>query len=183
LGATDEPRAERPGGADDLDVGRVGPARGVHGDVFVQPSTDAPQERFAPGSVLRTDPPERGPLTVAQMSLAGGKLVVRFAGVADRATAESLRGVRLVIAASDRPALEDPDEFYDTDLVGLQARTVHGLDLGPVQEVLHTGGADYLVLQVNGSRRLVPFVSALVPTVDVAAGFVEIDPPAGLLEL
>lgn len=167
----------------DVVVGRIGPARGVHGEVFVAPFTDAPDERFAPGSVVRTDPVDAGPLTVAAMSLAGGKLVVRFAGIDDRGAAQALRGVRLVMAASERPSLEDPDEFYDTDLIGLRARTVTGADLGPVREVLHAGGADYLVLDVGGAERLVPFVAAVVPTVDLAAGVVEIDPPEGLFDL
>lgn len=167
----------------DVVVGRIGPARGVRGEVFVAPFTDAPDERFAPGSVMRTDPVDAGPLTVTAMSLAGGKLVVRFAGIDDRGAAQALRGVRLVMAASGRPSLEDPDEFYDTDLVGLRARTVTGADLGPVREVLHAGGADYLVLDVGGAERLVPFVAAVVPTVDLAAGIVEIDPPEGLFDL
>jgi 16S rRNA processing protein RimM len=164
-------------------VGRVGPARGVRGDVFVEPWTDTPGERFAPGAVLHTD---RGPgasLTVEASSTAGGKLVVRFDGVPDRSAAEALRGVQLFVPAADRAPIDDPDEFYDTDLVGLAARTVAGADLGPVTDVVHAGGASYLVVRVGEQDRLVPFVAAIVPTVDVAGGFVEIDPPDGLLEL
>jgi len=168
---------------DDIVIGRIGPARGVRGDVFVEPFTDAPEERFAEGSVLRTGPSGVGPLTVESMANSSGKTVIHFAGVEGRAAAEALRGVRLVIAASERPELDDPDEFYDTDLVGLVARTVSGVELGPVREVVHAGGADYLVLDVDGSERLVPFVAAIVPTVDVAAGVVEIDPPEGLFEV
>ena len=164
-------------------VGRIGPARGVRGDVFVEPWTDVPEERFAPGAVLRTDPAEAGPLTVESSSTAGGKLVVRFADVAGRVAAEALRGVRLVIAADSRPALDDPDEFYDTDLVGLSAVTVDGLELGSVGDVLHTAGATYLVLNAEGRERLVPFVRAIVATVDLSAGRVVIDPPEGLLDL
>jgi 16S rRNA processing protein RimM len=167
----------------DVVVGRIGPARGVRGDVFVEPWTDVPEERFAPGAVLRTDPPEAGPLTVESSSTAGGKLVVRFAGVVERSAVEALRGVRLVIDAGSRPALEDPDEFYDTDLVGLAAQTVDGLDVGTVADVLHTAGATYLVVNGDGRERLVPFVSAIVPTVDLAARRVVIDPPDGLLDL
>jgi 16S rRNA processing protein RimM len=173
--------------ADDLGdlvaVGRIGPARGVRGDVFVEPWTDSADERFAAGAVLRTDRESAGPLTVEESSFAGGKLVVRFAGVADRSAAEALRGIQLFVPAADRAPIEDPDEFYDTDLVGLAARTVAGADLGPVSDVVHAGGASYLVVDVAGQERLVPFVAAIVPTVDIAAGFVEIDPPEGLFEL
>jgi 16S rRNA processing protein RimM len=164
-------------------VGRIGPVRGVRGDVFVAPFTDAPEERFAPGAVLRTDPPSAGPLTVVSSSSASGKLVVHFDGVDGRPAAEALRGVQLVVAAADRPRLEDPDEFYDTDLVGLTARTVGGEELGPVSDVIHVGGADYLVVQMAAREQLIPFVAAIVPTVDLAGGSVLIDPPDGLFEV
>jgi 16S rRNA processing protein RimM len=168
---------------DVVTVGRIGKPRGVRGDVFVGSWTDDPGERFAVGAVLTTEPAERGPLTVTALSLAGGKIVVHFEGYETREAAEQLRGTMLVMRAADRPPLDDPDDFYDTDLVGLTARTVAGGELGPVREVLHAGASDYLVLDVDGTERLVPFVAAIVPTVDVAAGFVEIDPPEGLFEL
>ena len=166
-----------------LTVGRIGRPRGVRGEAFVEPRTDDPEERFAAGSVLVTEPPEAGPLTVDTVSVAGGKLVVHFAGVLDRAGVEALRGVRLLIPASLRPPLEDPDDFYDTDLVGLVALTVGGAELGPVREVLHAGAADYLVLDVDAREVLVPFVRAIVPVVDLAGGRIEVDPPDGLLDL
>jgi 16S rRNA processing protein RimM len=170
--------------ADDVvAVGRIGRARGVRGDVFVEPWTDDPDDRFAAGSVLATDPPDVGPLTVEGSSAAGGKLVLHFAGCNDREAAAALTGVRLVIPTGDRPPLDDPDDYYDTDLVGLAATGIDGADYGPVIDVVHAGGADYLVLAIGGRERLVPFVAAIVPTVDVAAGRVVIDPPEGLLEL
>ena len=55
--------------------------------------------------------------------------------------------------------------------------------LGPVKDIAHVAGADYLVLTVDGNERLVPFVSAIVPTVDVDGGVVIIDPPDGLFDL
>jgi 16S rRNA processing protein RimM len=161
-------------------VGRVGPPRGVRGDVFVEPRTDAPEQRFAEGAVLHAEP---RPLTVASASSASGRLVVHFVGVNDRSAAEALRGVELAIPAGERPPLEDPDEYYDTDLVGLAASTVDGAELGSVEDVVHAGGASYLVVPVAGRARLVPFVAAIVPTVDLAAGRVVIDPPDGLFEL
>jgi 16S rRNA processing protein RimM len=164
-------------------VGRIGPARGVRGDVFVAPFTDAPEQRFAPGAVLRTEPASVGPLTVASATSASGKLVVHFEGVDGRPAAEALRGVQLVVPLAERPPLDDPDEFYDTELVGLTARTVAGDELGPVSDVIHVGGADYLVLDLGGREQLVPFVAAIVPTVDVAGGTVLVDPPDGLFDL
>ena len=169
--------------ADDIAIGRIGPARGVRGDVFVEPWTDDPDTRFAVGVALRTDPATAGPLTVAAANAASGKLVLRFDGVDDRIAAEALRGVVLVIAAGERPELDDPDEFYATDLIGLAASTVDGTELGAVRDVIDVAGADYLVLDVAGHERLVPFVAAIVPTVDIEGGHVVIDPPDGLFDL
>lgn len=178
----DEPVSDVPDGRM-VTVGRIGPPRGVRGEVFVQPFTDDPEDRFAVGSVLLIDPAARGPLTVEHLNLSGPKMVLRFAGLDDRAAVESLRGVLLVVPAASRPAIEDPDEFYASDLVGLAARTVQGRELGAVSDVIDIAGADYLVLEVDGVERLVPFVAAIVPTVDIRAGVVEIDPPEGLFDL
>ncbi len=164
-------------------VGRIGPARGVRGDAFVEPWTDAPDERFAAGTVLETDPPSAGPLTVERVNLGGSRMVLHFAGFETREAVETLRGVRLVVPATARPVLDDPDEFYASDLVGLAAHAVDGTDLGPVADVLDIAGADYLVLNVDGVERLVPFVAAVVPHVDLEGGTVTVDPPEGLFDL
>jgi len=148
-------------------VGRIGKARGVKGHAFVMPFTDDPEVRFAVGSVLATDPAGAGPLTIASRSDASGKLVLSFVGVDDREGIEALRGVMLVIERSARPELDDPDDFYTSDLIGLAARTTGERDLGPVVDVIDIAGTDYLVLTVDGVERLVPFVSAIVPEVDV----------------
>jgi len=164
-------------------VGRIGRPHGVRGATFVEPWTDDPDERFAAGTVLVTDPAAVGPLTVASSTTSGGKRVVHFESVDGREAAEALRGVRLLIAASARPELDDPDDFYDTDLIGLTGRTTDGADLGPVIDVLHAGGSDYLVLDRDGRELLVPFVQAIVPQIDLAGRVVVIDPPEGLLDL
>jgi 16S rRNA processing protein RimM len=175
----------RPPGADGSDelvaVGRIGAARGVRGELFVEPWTDAPEERFAPGATLLTR--RDGTLTVAAASRAGGKQVVRFEGVTDRPAAERLRHVELFVPAAARPPLADPDEFYDSDLVGLAVEHVDGSTLGTVRSVTHSAASPYLVVDVAGRECLVPFVAAIVPTVDVAGGRVVVDPPEGLFEL
>lgn len=164
-------------------VGRVGKAHGVRGAVFVEPWTDVPEERFVPGARFATEPAETGPLVVAEARDHSGKLVVQFDGVADRNAAERLRGARLTMPASERPAIEDPDEFYDTDLLGLHVRTVQGADLGVVDDVLHSPGGSILAVSVDGRDVLIPFQKAIVPVVDVAGGVIEVDPPEGLLDL
>ena len=169
-----------PGEDELIVVGRVGPPNGVRGAVIVHPFTDVPDERFAAGAVLLTG---AEPLTVEWGRWQGKRLVVLFVGVADRAQALQLRGLDLRVAASSRAPLEDPDDFYETDLIGLTATTVEGAALGPVRDVIHAPASVYLVVEVEGRDRLVPFVQAVVPTVDVVGGRVVIDPPEGLFEL
>src|SRR5215831_1086351 len=103
-----------------LVVGRVGRPHGLHGDVIVEVRTDDPGQRFAVGAVLGTDPADRGPLTVAASSWHSGRLLVRFAGCADRDAAQALRDTLLSIDSSELAPLADPREFYDHDLIGMR---------------------------------------------------------------
>jgi 16S rRNA processing protein RimM len=166
-----------------LVVGRIAKAHGVGGEVSVDVRTDEPDARFAVGSHLATDPAERGPLTVERARWHSGRLLVRFSGVPDRSAAEALRGTLLVVDSATSPAVGDPDDFWDHDLIGLTAQTTDGRSLGVITDVLHPPGPDVLSLKVAGQDVLVPFVREIVPVVDLAAGRVVIDPPEGLLEL
>lgn len=167
-----------------LVVGRVGRAHGIRGDVFVDVRTDDPDIRFAAGSVLATDPAGAGPLTVERARWHSGKLVLTFAGFPDRTAAEQLRGVHLVIDSDDLEPLDDPDEFHDHELVGLDVFTTDGTQVGTVTEIIHGPAGELLaVKRTDGGEALVPFFRDFVPTVDVPAGKVVIDPPEGLLDL
>lgn len=168
-----------------LVVGRVGRPHGLRGEVTVEVRTDDPDQRFAAGSSLATVPADRGPLTVAGSRWHSGRLLVRFAGHEDRDAAEALRDTVLAIDSDQLAPLADPEEFYDHDLIGLTVVTVAGEQVGAVADVLHHG-QDLLVIAGAGPRSgaeiLVPFVAAIVPEVDVAAGKLVIDPPPGLLD-
>ena len=166
-----------------LVVGRIGRAHGIRGDVFVEVRTDDPDDRFAAGSVLVTDPAEAGPLTVADARWHSGKLVVRFENVDDRNGAQELRGLLLVVDSDDLPPSDDPDEFHDYELVGLVAVGTDGTSYGTVADVVHSAAGEILVLSFDGAERLVPFVREMVPTIDVPGGRVVIDPPEGLFDL
>lgn len=164
-------------------VGRIGRAQGIRGEVTVEPRTDEPETHFAPGSVLVTDPGVVGPLTVASSRWQGSRLVVHFAGVSDRNGAEALRGVLLEAERDEAARPADPDEYYDHQLVGLRAVDVTGSALGVVVEVVHLPAQDLLAVRTPDDREvLVPFVTALVPTVDVGAGRLVLDPPGGLFD-
>jgi 16S rRNA processing protein RimM len=169
---------------DRLTVGRIGKPQGIRGEVTVEVRTDSPEVRFAIGATLLTDPAERGPLVVESARDQNGRLVVAFEGVPDRNAAEQLRNTMLLVDAADVPPSDDPDEFHDTELMGLAADLADGTHLGEVTDVLHLPHGDVLVVRrPEGPEVLVPFVKAIVPDVDVAAGRLVVDPPDGLLDL
>jgi 16S rRNA processing protein RimM len=170
----------------ELTLGRVVKAHGLTGELVVDVRTDDPELRFAPGEVLRargSDRRERS-FAVETVRAHGNRLLVRLAGVADRDTADSLRGSVFVIDTADLPPIDEADTYYDHQLEGLRVRTTAGADVGIVTEVLHTSGGELLAVnRENASELLVPFVSAIVTSVSLADSLVEIDPPEGLLEL
>ncbi len=164
-------------------VGVITRAHGVRGDVVVDVRTDSPELRFSDGAVLATEPAQAGPLTVARSRWHSGRLLVQFAGVTDRTRAETLRGVRLLAEVDERERPADPDEYYDHQLTGLAVRTTDGADVGEVVDVVHLPGQDLLaVRRADGGEVLIPFVQAIVPTVDLAERTIVVEPPPGLLD-
>ena len=175
----------------ELTVGRVVKAHGISGEVVVEVRTDDPDARFAPGTALRSRAargggPERT-FVVDSAREHGGRLLVRLAGVGDREAAEALRGTLFVVDSADLPPIDprdEPDTYYDHQLEGLRVRTATGADVGVVAEVLHTAAGELLsVRPPDGGEVLVPFVGAIVTSVSLQDGVVEIDPPEGLLDL
>ena len=163
----------------DVVVGTVGRAHGLRGEVTVRAHTDFAQERFAPGSVLHAGSAAGAPLEVASSRWQGDVLVVGFRGHADRSRAEALRGTQLWARVE---AGEDADgDFHDAALVGLDVRA-GGAVIGRVASIVHNPAQDLLVVDTPAGEQLVPFVTALVPVVDLAGGFVEVVDLPGLLE-
>ena len=84
----------------------------------------------------------------------------------------------------DVPAIDEADEWYDHQLVGLAAVDPLGAALGTVTDVVHSAASDLLVVRDADEREhLVPFVRELVPAVDVPGGRVVVDAPEGLFDL
>jgi 16S rRNA processing protein RimM len=162
-------------------VGVIGRAHGVHGEVAVELRTDEPDRRFAPGQVLQEAGGTRH-FTVQSVRDHSGRLLVRFAELLDRADAEAVRGTLLIAAVEpdERPA--EPGTFYDRQLIGLRAATPNGAEVGSVRSVLHLPAQDVLEIETAAGPRLVPFVEALVPDVDLEAGRLTVVDVAGLLD-
>jgi 16S rRNA processing protein RimM len=162
-------------------VGVIGRAHGVRGEVVVERRTDEPERRFAPGQVLHDEGGTQA-FTVQSARDHSGRLLVRFAEVNDRDAAEVLRGTSLVavVELDERPL--EPEEFYDRQLIGLRVRTFDGAEVGTVGSVLHLPAQEVLEVNTVHGTRLVPFVAALVPEVDLVAGSLTVADVAGLLD-
>jgi 16S rRNA processing protein RimM len=186
-----------------LVVARIGRPHGIRGEVTVEVRTDVPEERFVPGAVLHVTAPgsaaargqggasgkghggpvparSRPTLVVDTARDHNGVLLLSFAGVADRSAAEELRGALLEADVPDEPG--EADAWYDHELVGLRVEDPGGTVLGQVVGVEHGAAQDLLVVRrPDRAERLVPFVCAIVPTVDVAAGRLVVVDPGGLI--
>ncbi|HEX5919049.1 MAG TPA: ribosome maturation factor RimM [Nocardioides sp.] len=168
-------------------VGRIGKPHGIRGEVTLDVRTDEPERRFAPGTTLRAEAPagaDRRPssLTVARARWHQSTLLVTFEELADRNAAEAARGTVLhaTIGLDETP--DDPEEFYDHQLVGLDVVDVDGTPLGSVKALVHGSAQDLLTVRTTDGRdALVPFVTALVPEVDLAAGRIVVADRPGLV--
>ncbi len=163
-------------------VGRVGRPHGLRGQVRIEVRTDEAQRRFRVGQGLLIG--SAGLLTVTTTHWQGSSLVVGFGGIDDRDAAQALGGswVEAHVSATELPS--GADEYFDRSLLGLAVVSVADGDLvGHVAQVLHLPGHDVLVVKDDsGAEVLVPFVTAIVTQVDLAAGAVTVDLPPGLKE-
>ncbi|MDR1448772.1 MAG: ribosome maturation factor RimM [Propionibacteriaceae bacterium] len=168
---------------------RLGTVRRVHGlagDVVVDSHTDVSERRFVPGAAMTAVFPgsSGGPLalTVAAARRHSGRLLVRFSEASDRSSAETLLGADLMAQADPAEPAGGPEEFFDRQLRGLAVFDSAGRAVGQVGDVLHLPAQDLIVVETSAGERLVPFVAALVPDVDLAAGRLTVADLPGLLD-
>ena len=166
-----------------LQVARIGKPHGIRGEVTVQVLTDAPGDRFVPGTEFVVEPASAGPLTVSSARWNKDILLLGFEEIETRNDAETLRGAKLFIETEELDEDDDDEGWYEHELVGLEARVgsrvvgkVAALNTMPVQDLL-------VVTTPGGEEILIPFVEQIVPEVNVAEGFVLLTPPDGLFEL
>jgi 16S rRNA processing protein RimM len=168
-----------------LRVGRLTKAHGLKGALKLELYTDDPERRFVPGAEFSLQVPDSSPwhgkrLTLRELRWYNGHPVGFFEGVDDRTAAERLVKAILWVEHVDEEAPE-PDAWYDHQLVGL-AVIRDGERIGEVAHVDHLPAQDLLIVRSKGREVMVPFVSAIVPEVDLAAGTLTVTPPAGLFE-
>lgn len=175
-----------------LRVCRIGKAQGLKGEVTVQIFTDEPYERFEPGNVLCTADGERE-FVIENARTFKNRWILLFEESQNRNDAEALNGTELYVHAEDAQELAAENAWYIKDLVGLQARLCEENQLGLTPKIIGKvvdvldGAQSLLKIRLDHpvdeehKTALVPFVEAIVPEVDVANGYLTINPPGGLI--
>ena len=164
-------------------MGEITRPHGIRGEVVVRSLSENPA-RFQPGSRLLVG---RDVDQVVEMVIGAvrpqhpDRLLVTFDLVPDRSAAEALRGCRIFAPAAALPELPD-DMFWERDLVGLPVVDVDGTDLGVISAVLSRAEQDLWEVQTPGGAVLLPAAKGIVVSVDLEAGRVTVDPPAGLFD-
>lgn len=167
-------------------VARIGKPHGIRGEVTVEALTDDPEGRFTPGAAFATQA-AAGTGVPRSLTLSGARLhrgiwLLTFEEIPDRTGAESLRETRLLADASEGDGADDG--WYEDELLGLAVLSPGGERIGEVAGLDIGQAQDRLVVRLpDGAEALIPFVEAIVPSVDLDRGEVVVDAPPGLLDL
>ncbi len=161
-------------------------AHGLKGAIKLELYTDTPNERFVPGATFQLQVPEDSiwfgkTVTVAELRWYNQSPVLFLQDINDRTTAESLIKAILLIDADADALPAEPDAWYDHQLVGLKVMR-DSVEVGVVTAVEHFPAQDLLVIKHGEKDVMVPFVKAIVPSVDLKAGTLTVTPPTGLFE-
>lgn len=180
-----EPKSPQPPQTQ-LRVGRLTKAHGLKGAIKVELYTDAPEKRFVPGAVFALQVPTASPwhgktLELVELKWYNSHPVAFFKGVTDRSAAESLIKAILWIDHDMAAPSDEEDAWFDHELVGLKVMR-DGVQVGVLTQVDHFPAQDLLTVATSSGDVLVPFVKAIVASVDVAAGTMTVTPPLGLFE-
>ena len=167
-----------------LRVGRLVKAHGLKGAFKLELYTDNPDARFVPGAVFTLQVPESSPwhgktVTVREFRWMNSHAVLFLEGVDDRNAADEL--VRAILWMDDSQDEQEDDAWYDHQLVGLDV-VRDGVVIGRVARLEHMPAQDLLIVKVDEREVMVPFVTAIVPEVNLAEGRVTVTPPTGLFE-
>ena len=169
-----------------LRVGRLTKAHGLKGAIKIEMYTDDPARRFTPGAVFTLQVPTSSPwhgknLELIELKWYNSHPVAFFKDVPDRSVAESLIKAILWVDHDEAEVPDEEDAWFDHQLVGLKVIR-DGAEVGTVSQIDHFPAQDLLTVATASGDVLVPFVKAIVTSVDVAAGTLTVDPPFGLFE-
>lgn len=159
-------------------VARIGAAHGVRGEVRLWSFTVEPLAVANYGPLETEDGKRR--FEIEALRPAKDHLVARFKGIGDRDAAEALRNIDLFVSRENLPPIEEADTFYHADLIGLDAITPDGTQIGTVHALHNFGAGDIIEIVPVGSGDpvLLPFTDAVVPKIDLAARQIVVVRPA-----
>ncbi len=181
----------RPNEPEHLVVGQISKAHGTKGEAVIWPLTDQPDAVFAPGARLLlgnedgrlNDGDTHEALMIVETRPFKKAVLVKFEGFERREDLEDYLGLYVLVPMSALAPLAEGEVFYH-QLLGMTVETVEGESIGKVREVFDTEPLHLLeVVDEDDRVRLIPFAAHIVRQVEVAAGRIVIDPPAGLLEI
>ncbi|WP_373285396.1 ribosome maturation factor RimM [Salinibacterium xinjiangense] len=169
-----------------LRVGRLTKAHGLKGAIKVELYTDAPERRFVPGAVFSLQVPTSSDwhgktLELIELKFYNAQPVAFFAGVLDRSTAETLIKAILWIEHDPAEKSDEEDAWFDHQLIGLAVMR-DGAKVGTISQIDHFPAQDLITVDTPTGDVLVPFVKAIVASVDIEAGTMTVTPPLGLFE-
>lgn len=165
------------GSSERVCVAAIAGAHGVHGRVKLKTFTETPEDVVSYGPLSNEDGTERYDIVRITGQTKGG-VVVEMDGIKRREAVDALRGTRLYAARAALPELDDEDDFYHADLIGLGVYSTDGNRMGSIRAVYDFGAGDFLdVKPVKGKALMVPFTREAVPDIDLVLGRVTVVPP------
>lgn len=159
-------------------VARIGAAHGVRGEVKLWPFTQDPMAVKDYGPLETEDGTRR--FEIEAVRAASDHLVARIKGIDDRDAARALTNTDLYVSRDRLPAIDEHDTWYHSDLVGLDAVSEDGTQIGTVHAVHDFGAGAVIEITPLGSGEalMMPFTTSTVPKVDLEAKQVVVVPPA-----
>lgn len=164
-----------------LAVGRVRRPHGVHGEILADIMTDFPERLVTGVEVgIGVSTPERW-LRVHSARSHKGCFLLLLEGATRREDVDGWRGHWLFLPAQERSLLP-PNYYYEHELAGIACVRSDGRELGEVNELSSATGTAMLTVRTRSGEVMVPFISPIIVSVDLAGRKVIVDPPAGLFE-
>ena len=166
-----------------LRVGVITSPHGIRGEVKVFPTTDDPKRFKKLKKVILDTGKERLPLDVESVKFFKNMAILKFKGYDNINDVETYRQKDLLITREQAVKLE-PDEYFITDLIGLQVEDEDGNAIGTMKDVLETGANDVYVVELNnGKELLLPAIKDCILQVDIEGGKMTVHVLDGLMDL
>ncbi|BCP55360.1 ribosome maturation factor RimM [Kaistia sp. 32K] len=162
--------------ADKVLLGQFGAAHGIRGEIKLHSYTEEPLGIADYGPFTLDD---GRVIEITSVRIQGENVIARVEGIGDRDAAETLRNRKLFVGRDALPELEEEDDFYHADLVGLTLELADGTPYGTIASVQNFGAGDLIEIEpAPGARTFyLPFTRAIVPTVDIKSGKAVVVPP------